>query len=103
MDRSGDLDDQYYEDVYYEPETLYENAELAFAVADDFNEVKSDLDFIIILLAIGVAFAGWASLLDDVFSLRMFFGGSSAVLLVISLVLWIMFLFVELPLEVFPL
>ena len=88
MNRSGDLDDQYYDDVYYWPNDLYDNATLAYETSQEYSEVSGQYEQITLMLAMGLAFVGWASILDDVKLLRFIFGVGAIAALAFSLYLW---------------
>ena len=103
MDRTGDLDDQYSADVYAYPDDLYANAELAYQTSQTYADVSSDYELITLILAMGLAFVGWSSLLDDVRLLRIVFAALGFVVLVVSAYLWLQTAAVPLPPEVVPL
>lgn len=103
MDRSGDLDDLYYEDAYAYANDLYDNAELAYETAQDYLEVANDYDLVTLLLALGLAFTAWASLLDNLKLLRFTFAGMSVLLLAVSLLVYLGAASTVLPPAVVPL
>jgi len=88
MDRSGDLDDIYYENAYSVANDLYDNAELAYQTAQGYLEVANDYDLVALLLALGLAFTAWASLLENLKLVRFIFAGMSVLLLVISFLIY---------------
>jgi len=103
MDRFGDLDDQYYEDVYAYPNELYDNATLAYETSQEYSEISGEYEQITLLLAMGLAFVGWASILDGVKLLRFIFGLGAIVVLAFSLYLWWITAAIPLPAEVIAL
>lgn len=103
MDRIGDLDDQYYEDVYAYPNELYDNATLAYETSQEYSEISGEYEQITLLLAMGLAFVGWASILDGVKLLRFIFGLGAIVVLAFSLYLWWITAAIPLPAEVIAL
>jgi hypothetical protein len=88
MDRSGDLDDIYYEDAYAYANDLYDNAELAYQTAQDYLEIANDYDLVTLLLALGLAFTAWASLLENLKLVRFIFSGMSVLILAVSLFIY---------------
>lgn len=88
LDRSGYLDDTYYEDIYIFANDLYDNAELAYQTAQDYLEVANDYDLVTLLLALGLAFTAWASLLENLKLVRFIFAGMSVLLLAVSLLIY---------------
>jgi hypothetical protein len=88
MDRSGDLDDIYYEDAYANANDLYDNAELAYQTAQDYLEIANDYDLVTLLLALGLAFTAWASLLENLKLVRFIFSGMSVLILAVSLFIY---------------
>lgn len=103
MDRFGDLDDQYYEEMYAYPDELYANANLAYETSQDYSEISGQYEQITLMLAMGLAFVGWASILDGVKLLRFIFGLGAIVVLVFSIYLWWTTASVPLPPEVLAL
>ena len=103
MDRIGDLDDQYNAEVYAFPDDLYANAEQAYQTSQTYADVSSDYEPVALILAMGLAFVGWSSLLDDVRLLRIVFAALGFAVLVLSVYLWLQTAKVPLPPEVVPL
>ncbi len=103
VERFGDLDDQYYDDLYAYPDELYDNANLAYETAQEFAEVGGQYEQIVLMLAMGLAFVGWASILDEVKLLRSAFGIIAVLVLVFSLYQWLTLSGLNLPPEVLPL
>jgi len=97
LDRSDDLDD-----VYYYANELYDNAELAYQTAQVYLEVANDYDLVTLLLALGLAFTAWASLLDNLKLVRFIFAGMSVLLLVVSLLVYLGAAATGLPPEIIP-
>lgn len=89
MDRTGDLDDKYYEDAYASANDLYDNAALAYETAQEYLEVANDYDLVTLLLALGLAFTAWSSLLENLKLVRFIFAGMSVLLLAFSLVVYL--------------
>lgn len=103
LDRSGDLDDVYYEEAYLYANQLYGNAELAYETAQEYLEVASSYDLVTLLLALGLAFTAWSSLLENLRLVRFIFAGMSVFLLLISSVLYWGAVSTPLPSPILPL
>ena len=103
MNRSGDLDDEYYDNVYFFANDLYDNATLAYETSQEYSEISGQYEQITLLLAMGLAFVGWASILDGVKLLRFIFGLGAIAALAFSLYLWWITASVPLPPEVLAL
>ena len=101
--RSGDVDDQYSEELYTYPNDLYDNAFLAYETAREYSEVGSQYEQIALMMAMGLAFVGWASILDGVKLLRTVFAIIAVLVLVGAVYLWWTTASVPLSPEVLPL
>ena len=102
-DRSGDVDDQYSEELYAYPNELYDNAILAYQTAQEYSEIGSQYEQITLLLAMGLAFVGWASILDGVKLLRSVFAIIAVLVLVAAVYTWMTTASIPLSPEVLPL
>lgn len=103
LDRSGNLDETYYENTYTYANQLYANAELAYQTAQEYLDVASSYDLVTLLLALGLAFTAWASLLENLKLVRNIFAVMSVFLLGVSLVLYLGAVSALLPPPVIPL
>lgn len=65
--------DQYYEAMYKDAEELFSEADRRFKLANDYNARGDRLQLVVLITAIGLAFAAWASLLDDKSNMRVIF------------------------------
>ena len=101
--RSGDVDDQYSEELYAYPNDLYDNAFLAYETAQEYAEVGSQYEQIALMMAMGLAFVGWASILDGVKLLRTVFAIIAVLVLVGAVTLWLTTASIPLSPEVLPL
>lgn len=64
IQRSGDLDDEYFTALYSYPQDLVANSNTAFAAASAWDELGDRYEFLLLMLAFGLGFAAWASLMD---------------------------------------
>lgn len=82
----GPFDKAYYEAIYSEAKTVLEKEEVAFdkALVDSDRAVAYQLT--VLIMAVGLAFAGWGSLAEARNKLRFVFTGLSALALIVGLV-----------------
>ncbi len=88
LDRSADdpFDDAYYEEMYAYPNELFDEADTLFGVAQEHDERGDRLQLVMMMTAVGLAFAAWASLLGKESHLRLLFAALSIVALVLGVV-----------------
>jgi hypothetical protein len=79
-------DDQYYTDMAVTSTEYFNDSEAEFILASDWNERGDWLQLVLTIMAIGLAFAGWASINKEESNLRAFFSLLSIVVLVIGLI-----------------
>ena len=79
-------DDQYYEEMSATSAELFESSEASFILATNWNERGDHLQMVLTIMAIGLAFAGWASINKEESNLRAFFSLLAVVSLVIGLI-----------------
>ncbi len=81
--------DSYYEAMYVEPNGMFDEADRLFGLAEEFNERGDKLQLIMLVMALGLAFAAWASLLKDESKMRLMFAIFSIITLVYGLILYL--------------
>jgi hypothetical protein len=79
-------DDQYYTDMAVTSTELFDTSEADFVLASNWNERGDWLQLVLTIMAIGLAFAGWASINKEESNLRAFFSLLSIITLVIGLI-----------------
>jgi hypothetical protein len=79
-------DDQYYTDMAVTSTELFDKSEADFVLASNWNERGDWLQLVLTIMAIGLAFAGWASINKEESNLRAFFSLLSIITLVIGLI-----------------
>jgi hypothetical protein len=87
MQRPGDevFDDQYYEEVYAEPSAMFEDADRLFGLAEAWNVRGDKLQLVVLIGAIGLAFAAWASLVSEDSPLRIAFSAMAILTFIFAL------------------
>ncbi len=103
IQRSTDLDDQYFEEIYAQADTLYENAFSAFHVSSDLSSIKGEYDLTVLLLAMGVAFTAWGSFIEQNNFVRYLFASISLLIFAAALWIGIGVMITPMPVEIEPL
>lgn len=81
--------DAYYTAMRAEPQGMFDEADKLFKLAEGFDERSGALQLILLISALGLAFAAWASLLKDESLVRLVFAILSIAMLVYSAVLYV--------------
>ncbi|MCU0280589.1 MAG: hypothetical protein MUE66_01890 [Acidimicrobiia bacterium] len=86
LGRSADdpFDDAYYEEMYTYPSGLFDEADTLFGVAQEHDERGDRLQLVVMMTAVGLAFAAWASLLDKGSRIRLLFAALAIVALALG-------------------
>ena len=84
MQRNPDTvwDDQYYESVYTDANAYFNDSDANFEKAGEWNERGDRLQLVLMIMALGLAFAAWASLLKEESNMRLLFSAFAIVTLV---------------------
>ncbi len=89
VDRGGDLfDEQYYEEMYADANTTYDEALVNFEQAQEAGDRADKLQLVVLIFAVGLALAAYGSLLDAESRLRLLFSIGSVVALAFGLVIY---------------
>jgi hypothetical protein len=75
--------------MYADPTAMFDEADVLFDKAEEFNERGDGLQLVMLIMALGLAFAAWASLLKDESNIRLAFAFFSIAMLVYGLVLYL--------------
>jgi len=81
-------DDQYYTDMYAESDQYFTDSDTNFAIGSQYDELGDQLQLILTIMAIGLAFAAWASLNREDSNLRPFFSLLAVIIFVIGLFIY---------------
>ncbi len=75
IERDPDViwDDQYYADMYADSDAYFEDSDAAFGVASQWDERGDQLQLVMLVMALGLAFAAWGSLMDKDSNMRVLF------------------------------
>ena len=88
MDRDPDTvwDDQYYNDVYADADAYFDDSDANFEIAGEWNNRGDGLQIVLSIMALGLAFAAWASLLKEDSNMRVLFALFAVIALVIGVI-----------------
>jgi hypothetical protein len=82
-------DDQYYEAVYTDASAYFDESDANFEKAGEWNECGDRLQLVLIIMALGLAFAAWASLLKEESNLRLLFSVFGIITLVAGVITYL--------------
>ncbi len=83
------IDEQYVDELYADATEQFEISDTSFETANDWNTQGDHLQLVLTIMAIGLAFAGWASINQAESNLRAFFSLLSIVTFVIGLIYYV--------------
>jgi hypothetical protein len=91
MKRNPDAvwDDQYYEAVYTDANAYFDESDANFEKAGEWNERGDRLQLVLMIMALGLAFAAWASLLKEESNLRLLFSAFAIITLVAGVITYL--------------
>ena len=91
VDRNPDAvwDDQYYEAVYADANAYFDDSDANFEIAGQWNDRGDRLQLVLMIMALGLAFAAWASLLKDEGNMRVLFALFAVMTLAIGVVAYL--------------
>lgn len=82
-------DDLYYEDIYADANAYFDESDANFAKAGEYNERGDALQVVLMVMALGLAFAAWASLNKEESNMRLLFSAFALVTLVFGIISYI--------------
>jgi hypothetical protein len=91
MERDPDTvwDDQYYDDVYADANAYFDESDANFAKAGEYNERGDSLQVVLMVMALGLAFAAWASLNKEESNMRVLFSTLAVITLVVGIIFYL--------------
>jgi hypothetical protein len=84
-DQDAVFDDQYYDEMYAYSDDLFDQAFEQFDLANAASEREAGFQLAMLVAAVGLAFAAYASLLDELNKMRPLFALMALLLLVFSI------------------
>lgn len=82
-------DEQYYSDVYADANGYFDDSDANFETAGAWNERGDGLQLVLMIMALGLAFAAWASLLKEESNMRIMFALFAVVTLAIGVITYL--------------
>jgi hypothetical protein len=82
-------DDQYYEDIYADAAAYFEESDANFEKAGRWGERGEGLQRVMLIMALGLAFAAWASLLKEESNMRLLFSGFALLTLIVGVITYL--------------
>jgi len=91
IERDPDVvwDDQYYDEMYLDAIELWDESDTNFDLASQWDERGDQLQLVMLVMALGLAFAAWASLLGAESRMRLLFSLFGFIMLVIGLLTYL--------------
>ncbi len=89
MNEADPFSEAYYAAMHAEPQGMFDESDRLFGLAEEFNERGDALQLILLVSALGLALAAWASLLKPESPVRLAFAIFSMSLLVYSVFLYV--------------
>ena len=84
MERDPDTvwDEQYYDDTYADANAYFDESDTNFSKAGGWNDRGDRLQLVLMVMALGLAFAAWASLVKEESRMRLLFSAFAIVTLI---------------------
>jgi hypothetical protein len=83
------FNDTYYDAMYADAQAMFDESDNLFNLAEEFNERGDKLQLVMLISAIGLGFAAWASLLKEENRMRLFFAIVSIAMLVYAIIIYV--------------
>lgn len=85
----GVWDDEYYNEMYADATSLWDESDTNFDLASQYDERGDQLQLVMLITALGLAFVAWASLLGAESNMRVFFAILGAIALAAGIVAYL--------------
>ncbi len=79
----------YYEAMYVGPNDMFDESDRLFDLAEEYNERGDGLQLVMLISALGLAFAAWASLLREESKVRLVFAAFSIAMLLYAVIVYL--------------
>jgi hypothetical protein len=92
VDRDPDTvwDDQYYDDMYADATALWDESDTNFDLASQWDERGDRLQLVMLIMALGLAFAAWASLLGAESNMRLLFSALGLISFIAGVLIYVL-------------
>lgn len=84
----GIWDEEYYDSMYVDAYTFWESSDYNFEVGSQYDERGDQLQLVMLLAALGLAFVAWASLLGAESNMRLLFSILGTIVLIVGLLVY---------------
>ena len=88
-DPENPFSDQYYNAMYASANDLWAESDTNFETAGQWDNRGDGLQLVVLIMALGLAFAAWASLLGSESNLRRLFSALAVIMLVIGIIFYL--------------
>ncbi|MCX6054706.1 MAG: hypothetical protein NTZ74_07320 [Chloroflexi bacterium] len=88
-DEEDPFSDAYYDAMYVYADDMFEESDDYFITAEEYDEQGTQLQLVMMIMALGLAFGAWASLLNQKSKVRLIFAVLSIGMLVYGIVLYL--------------
>lgn len=85
----GVWSEAYYEAMYAEANIFWDSSDVNFEIASEFDERGDQLQLVLLISALGLAFVAWASLLKDDGNMRTFFAVLGVIALIAGIIAYV--------------
>ena len=82
-------DDQYYDEMYADANAYFDDSDANFEKAGEWNNRGDRLQVVLMIVALGLAFAAWASLLKEESNMRILFALFAIITLTMGIIYYI--------------
>jgi len=82
-------DDQYYDEMYADANAYFDESDANFEKAGEWNNRGDSLQVVLMIVALGLAFAAWASLLKEESNMRILFALFAIITLAMGIIYYI--------------
>jgi len=89
IDQGKAFSEAYYEAMYAFPNSMFDDADAYFDVAEQYDNHGDSLQLVMLIMALGLTFAAWASLLKEESNMRVLFAIFSIAMLIYGLVTYL--------------
>ena len=83
-------DEQYYEEMYADATDLWDQSDTNFDLASKYDEKGDNLQLVMMMMALGLAFAAWASLLGAESNMRLLFALFGLIMLAVGFLTYLL-------------
>ena len=82
-------DDQYYDEMYADANAYFDESDANFAKAGEWTDRGDGLQVVLMIVALGLAFAAWASLLKEESNMRVLFALFAIITLTLGIIYYL--------------